>query len=100
MGKSAYCFCQIQACGLVKVEQNRYVSVCTKGFSEGVENGFALRGEATKNENGFPGNRVYDITNFWVVQQQVNELCDLKVIDGNGRFFCMCDDQIVLFGFF
>src|SRR2546429_1700550 len=78
MGKSGYCFCQIQACGLVKVKQNRYVSVCTKGFSESVENGFALRGEATKNEDGFPGNRFYDITNFWVVQQQVNELCDLK----------------------
>src|SRR5438128_2167611 len=97
VGKCADCFRQITAGWLVKVKQNRDVSVCAQGFSEGIEDGLALRDEATKNEDSFSGNGIDHVTNFRVVQQQVNELGDLKIIDGDGWFLFRCDDRVVLY---
>ena len=40
------------------------------------------------------------LANFFVVQQQVNELRDLDVIDGDFRLAKLGDHQVVLFGVF
>src|SRR5450755_2785327 len=94
--KRADRFCQVSTARFVKAEQNRDVPVCAKGFSEGIKDSFALGGEAAKNEDGFSGNGVDHVTNFWVVQQQVNELSDLKIVNGNGWFPRRSNDQVVL----
>src|SRR6266496_4520917 len=74
--------------------------MCAKSFSEGIENSFALRCEASKNEDGFPGNGVDDITNFLIVEQQVNELSNFEVINRDHGFIFGSNDKVVLFGTF
>src|SRR5260221_14688696 len=96
MSKCSHRLGQIPATRFVKVEQNRDVLVCAQGFSECIKDGFALRREATKNEDGFPGNGVDDLTNFRIIQQQIDELGNLEIIDGNGWFLGRSDDQVVL----
>ena len=43
--------------------------MCAKGFSEGIENSFALRRKATKDEDGFLAYSINDLTNFLIVQE-------------------------------
>ena len=64
----AILFRQITAGQLIKVEQNRDVRVCAQSFTEDIEDGFTPGREASKNENGFLGNRVDQSTNFLVVE--------------------------------
>lgn len=64
----AILFRQITAGQLIKVEQNRNVRVCAQSFTEDIEDCFTPGREASKNENGFLGNRVDKSTNFLVVE--------------------------------
>ena len=74
--------------------------MCAKGFFERIEDSFAFRRKASKNEDSLLDNGVDGITNFRVVQQQVYELCDLKIIDSDSWFTFLCYDKIVLYSFF
>jgi len=51
-----------------------------QSFSLDIEDGFTPEREASKNENGFLGNRVDHITKFLVVEEQIQEARFLQLV--------------------
>src|SRR5260221_12540045 len=49
-------------------------------WAEGIQDGFPLRSKPPKNKDRFGGKRVNDIANFFVVQQQVEELSNFEIV--------------------
>jgi len=92
MGKCPDGFGEVAATRFLKVEQDGQVSVSTEFVSQCVQHSFPFRGEATKNEHGFLRNGVDDLTDFLVVQEQVDKLSHLEVINSDGRLIFRDDD--------
>ncbi|HKM58732.1 MAG TPA: hypothetical protein VJX28_08290 [Chthoniobacterales bacterium] len=68
----------------------------SKLLPDGIENGFPLFGKPAQNKHGFGSNRVNDVANFFVVEEQVDELGDLDVVDGDNWLTQISDDQVLL----
>jgi len=51
--------------------------------SQRVEDFLQLVREATKDQHRFGGDGVNDITDFRVIEQQIDEPCDLDIVDGD-----------------
>src|SRR3954466_2334981 len=62
----------------------------------GVEDCFALWCEAAQDQHCFPSYRVNNVTDLLVVKQEVNELRNLDVVDGDLGFTKVGDDQVLL----
>ncbi len=57
----------------------------TEFISQGIQDGFPFRGEAAQDEYDLGGDRVDDVADFLIVEQQVNKLCNLDIIYRNDR---------------
>ena len=64
----------------------------------GVEDRLTLIGKATQDQHRLGGDGVDDTANLLVVEQEIDELRDLDVIDGDRGLVLMCDDQVLLLG--
>src|SRR6266536_2542404 len=82
----------------VEIKQDWQQVVFAKSVSKPIQYGFSLRSKSTENKDRFRGHGVNNITNFGIVQQEVNELCNLEIINRDGWLTCGCDRQIKLFG--
>ena len=49
-------------------------------------------------EHAFPSDGIDDVANLLVVQQEIDELCDLDVVDRDLGLAITCDDQVLLLG--
>jgi hypothetical protein len=58
----------------------------------------SLSGEAAEDQHYLGSNSVDHVTNFLVVEHEVDELCDLNVVDGDRGLIPRCDDQVLLLG--
>lgn len=56
--------------------------------------------KASKQENASFCNRVEDIAKFLIVKQQIDELSNFEIIDGDDWFTITSDDQSILCGSF
>src|SRR5262249_12513857 len=52
--------------------------------------------EAAQQEHALLSDGIDDIANLLIVQQEIDELRDLNVVDGDGGFVLRCDDQVLL----
>src|SRR5260370_17278205 len=73
-----------------KIQKTKFLPYC-------IQDSFAFGRKAPKDEHDLLPNGINDITNFRVVQQQVNKLSDLKVINGNSRFIRRCNHKVFWF---
>jgi hypothetical protein len=88
---------EVAAGGLVEVEQHRHVAACAQFVAQRIEQRLALRGETAQQEHRFAPHRVDHAADLLVVQKQVNELCHLQVVHGDGGLLARgADDQIGL----
>src|SRR6266705_6030650 len=71
--------------------------MCAEVLSECIEDDFAFRREATKNEDSFLGNGVNSVTNFCIIQQQVNKLGNLDIIDRDFWLIRWSDNEVFLY---
>ena len=71
----------------------------SKLIPDGIQNGLPRLGKAAQDQHRFRGDGVDDLTNLLVVKQEVDELGDLDVIDGDNRLILNISyDQVLLFG--
>src|SRR5215467_6381365 len=66
--------------------------------AQSVEDCFALRGETPKDEYRLLSDGVDDVADFRIIEQEIDELRDLDVVDGDGGLILICDDQVLLLG--
>ena len=52
--------------------------------------------EAAQEEHAFLSDGVDDVADFLVVEQEIDELSDLDVIDGDLELICPCDDKFLV----
>ncbi|SRR6266567_5628121 len=98
--KRADGFGQITASWFLEIKQHGRVVALAQLFSQGIQNRLPLGSESTQNQDNFGSDRVDDLTNFCIVQQQVDELGNLEIINSDRRFTVGCDNEAVLFGSF
>jgi hypothetical protein len=70
--------------------------VLSKLVPNGIKNRFPLFGKAAQDQHRFLPDCVNGIANLFVVKQQVNELGDLDIVDGDRRLTTTSYDQILL----
>ncbi len=80
MGKGANGFPHYLGMCWLKIKENRQIVVLAQCFSEGIQDCFPLRSKPPENKDRFSGKRVNDIANFFVVQQQVDELSNFEIV--------------------
>jgi hypothetical protein len=68
---------------LFKVEEDRQIVPLAKLVSDGVEYGLALGREAAKDEDDFGRDRVDDVADLFVVQEQTDELSNFQTVGCN-----------------
>src|SRR3954453_7002089 len=90
------CSCEVLAGWLVEVEQDRHVAPVAQFLAQSVEDCFALRGETPKDEYCLLSDGVDDVADFRIIQQEIDELRDLDVVDGNLGLVPRRDNQILL----
>ena len=96
VGKCADGFRQITAGWFLEIKQYRRVVVLAKLIPEHVQNVLPLRCKATENQDHFGSDCVDYLTNFGIVQQQVDELGKLEIINSNDWFAVRSDDEVFL----
>jgi hypothetical protein len=69
---------------------------CSQLFTQPIQDDFSFGRETTKDQYRFRCNRVDDIANFFVVDEQVDELSNLDVVYRDGGFVRRNYNQILL----
>src|SRR6516225_6122240 len=92
------CFRHIPASWDREVKQDWQQITIAQFITQRVEDCLTLIREATENQHHLGSNGVDHVTDFLVMKQEVDELRDLNVIDGNLRLCIFCDDQVLLLG--
>src|SRR4029077_7840019 len=95
-GEQRDCLSNISVFRHVEIEQDWQVIVLSKLLSEVVEDGFTFLRKAAQDQHPFRGNRVNDVANFFVVEQQVDELSNFDVVYSDSGFSWRSNDQIFL----
>jgi hypothetical protein len=65
-------------------------------IADGIDNGFSLLGKPAENQHSFGCNCVDDVANLLVVKEQVDELGNFDVVDGDSRLIMRSYDQVLL----
>jgi hypothetical protein len=73
-------------------------TIGTKPRSRSFSRRHPALGEAAQQEHAFFSDGVDDVANLLVVEQEIDELRDLNVIDGDRGLILICDDQVLLLG--
>ena len=89
---------RIAASGLLKIKHDRQIITLAQFLAKGVEYGLTLICEAAEDQYRLGSNRVDHVPYLLVMEQQVDELRDLKVIDGDGGLVQRRYDQVLLLG--
>jgi hypothetical protein len=76
----------------LKIEQDWQIASLSQLIADSVEDRFAVLREAAEDQDRFGRDGVDDISDLLVVEQEVDELRDLNVIDGDLRLVLRCDD--------
>src|SRR3954469_6306706 len=86
----------VQACGDREVKDNWKQAPLPQLLPQGIEDRFTLLREAAEDQHRLGGDRVDDVADLLVVEQQVYELRNLDVIDGDLGLVARGDDQVLL----
>src|SRR5436190_8889824 len=86
--------------GTLEIKDNGQKIEAAQLLAEGLQDRFAFGCKTPKDEHALLPNGVNNITNFRVFEQQVNELCNLKIINRDFRLTSRCDDKVHLCGSF
>ena len=97
MGQYAYSSRQITTGGFLEIKQDRRVVVLAKLFPESVQHHLPFRCKATENQDHFGRDCVDHLTNFRIVEQQVDELGNLEIINGDGWLTWRSDNEVFLY---
>ena len=81
-----------------EVEQDREVVTLAQLLAYRVEDCLTLIGKATEDQDRLGGDGIDDVANLLVVEQEIDELRDLNVIDGNLGLVPTRNDQVLLLG--
>ena len=91
-------FGEVLGLGLVEVEDHRHEAEVAEFLSQPLQDHHPAFSEAAQQEHALLSDGVDDVANLLVVAQEIDELRDLDVIDGNLGLELTCDDQVLLFG--
>jgi hypothetical protein len=67
-------------------------------LTKGVEDCLTISSEATEDQHRLLSNGVDNFADFRIIEQQINELRDLDVVDGDLGLLLRGDDQVLLLG--
>ena len=60
-------------------------------ISHGIKYGFPLRHKTAQDQHRFGGDRIDDLTNLLVVEQQIDELCHFQIVHSDYRLIDRCN---------
>ena len=86
VGEGLHCAGQVLAGRLVEVEEDRRVVAPSQFLPEGIKHRLALVREAAEDQDDLRGDGVDDVANPFIVEEQIDELGDLKVVDSDVGF--------------
>jgi hypothetical protein len=87
---------EVLGLGLVEVKDHRHEAEVAEFLSQPLQDHHPALSEATQQEHALLSDGVDDVANLLVVEQEIDELRDLDVIDGDLGLERRCDDQVLL----
>ena len=87
---------QIPARRFIEVKQHWQVVALAKFLSNGIGDSFAFLCETAQDEHHFRCDGVDHVPDLFVVQKQVDELRDFKIINGDRVLVARCNKEILL----
>ena len=82
---------------LVEVEDDRQVAALAEFLAQPLQDCDPAFGEPPEQQHALSTDGVDDVADFLVVEQQIDELCDLDVVNGDLRRARESNDQVLLF---
>ena len=70
--------------------------MAAEGFPKGVECSLAFGCEMAEDEDGFGGDAIDNVTDFGVIEKQIDELCNFEVVYRNLRLVVGSNEQACL----
>src|SRR5262249_28867405 len=87
---------EIPLCRFLEVEHHREEPTRAQCGAQRIKDGFALTSKPPENQDALLADGIDDLTNLLVVEQQVDELCNLQIVHRDHRLTLGADDQIRL----
>src|SRR6516165_1697833 len=96
-GEQPDSFSEILRLWLVEVENDRQVAAVSEFFPQPLQDLNAALSEAAQQKHAFLSDGVDHVADLLVVEQEMDELRDLNVVDGDlGLIRVPCNDQVML----